>query len=103
MYKSKFASGQVDVLCDAVVTVETREEAYRLLEDLCTIVEVQSMAQRLAVATLLRSGTTYADIVQQTGASTATISRVNRCLHYGAEGYSQTLDKLKKLEERQDG
>ena len=103
MHKARFASGQVDALCDALVALETRDDAYRLLEDLCTIVEVQAMAQRLAVARLLRGGAKYAEIVKETGASTATISRVNRCLNYGAEGYAKTLDKLEKREDRQDG
>jgi len=103
MYKPKFASEQVDALCDAFVAIESRDNAYRLLEDLCTILEVQAMAQRLAVARLLRGGATYAEIVKETGASTATISRVNRCLNYGAEGYTQTLEKLEKREGRQDG
>lgn len=94
MYQSKLASEQVDLLCDALVAVENREMAYRLLDDLCTIAEVQALSQRLEVAKMLRAGTTYQEIVKQTGASTATISRVNRCLHYGADGYVQTLNKL---------
>ena len=103
MHKPRFASEQADALCDALVSIETRDQAYRLLDDLCTILEVQAMAQRLAVAQLLRGGATYAEIVKETGASTATISRVNRCLNYGAEGYAQILDRLEKREGRQDG
>lgn len=94
MYQSKLASEQVDLLCDALVAVRDREMAYRLLDDLCTIAEVQALSQRIAVARMLRSGATYQEIVKQTGASTATISRVNRCLHYGADGYVQTLETL---------
>lgn len=94
MYQSKLASEQVDLLCDALVAIEDREMAYRLLDDLCTIAEVQALSQRIAVARMLRGGATYQEIVGQTGASTATISRVNRCLHYGADGYVRTLDKL---------
>ena len=94
MYQSKLVSEQVDLLCDALVAVENREDAYRLLDDLCTIAEVQALSQRIAVAKMLRSGATYQEIVKQTGASTATISRVNRCLHYGADGYVRTLTKL---------
>ena len=96
MYQSKLASEQVDLLCDALVGVEDREMAYRLLDDLCTIAEVQALSQRIAVAKMLRGGATYQDIVKQTGASTATISRVNRCLHYGADGYVQALNKLEE-------
>ena len=98
MYHSKQESSQADWLCDALVAVDSREEAYRLLDDLCTIAEVQAMAQRLEVARMLRDGATYQEIVRQTGASTATISRVNRCLHYGAEGYTHVLDRLNKQE-----
>lgn len=94
MYQSRLASEQMDLLCDALVATCDREAAYRLLEDLCTIAEVQALAQRLAVAKMLRSGATYQEIVARTGASTATISRVNRCLHYGADGYVTVLTKL---------
>lgn len=94
MYQSKFASEQVDLLCDAIVSVQDREMAYRLLDDLCTIAEVQALSQRIAVAKMLRNGATYQEIVKQTGASTATISRVNRCLNYGADGYVRTLETL---------
>lgn len=94
MFESKLASGQTDLLCDALVAVDTREEAYRLLDDLCTIAEVQALSQRIHVAKMLRGGATYQEIVKVTGASTATISRVNRCLTYGAEGYLRILDKL---------
>lgn len=96
MYQSKLASEQVDLLCDALVAVEDRETAYRMLDDLCTIAEVQALSQRLAVAKMLRGGATYQEIVRQTGASTATISRVNRCLNYGADGYVRTLSKLEE-------
>ena len=94
MYHSRLESEQVNLLCDALVSVQSREMASRLLDDLCTIAEVQALSQRIAVAQLLRGGATYQEIVKQTGASTATISRVNRCLQYGADGYMQTLDML---------
>jgi len=100
MFISKLASEQVDLLCDAIVAVDSREMAYRLLDDLCTIAEVQALAQRIEVARMLRSGVTYQEIVRQTGASTATISRVNRSLTYGADGYVQTLSKLDRQEGR---
>jgi len=98
MYHSKLESEQTDALCEALVSVATKEEAYRVLDDLCTIAEVQAMAQRLAVARLLSTGATYQDIAKQTGASTATISRVNRCVSYGADGYKLILERLDKEE-----
>lgn len=100
MFISKLASKQMDLLCDAIAMVDSREEAYRLLDDLCTIAEVQALSQRLQVARMLRSGATYQEIVKETGASTATISRVNRCLNYGADGYVRTLSKLENQEGR---
>ena len=99
LYHSKQESPQTDLLCDALVALESREEAYRLLDDLCTIAEVQALAQRLEVARMLRGGATYQEIVRQTGASTATISRVNRCLQYGAEGYGRVLNRMDKRKE----
>ena len=100
---SKLASPQADLLCEALTTLKSREEAYRLLEDLCTYQEVHAMAQRLEVARMLRSGATYQEVVTKTGASTATISRVNRCLLYGTEGYRTILDRLDKQEGQDDG
>lgn len=100
MFQSRLASAQVDQLCDALVAVSDRDEAYRLLDDLCTIAEVHALAQRIAVARLLQGGDTYQEIVKATGASTATISRVNRCLAYGSEGYLRILAKLDQQEER---
>ena len=100
MFTSKFASKQADLLCDALVAADSREMAYRLLDDLCTIAEGQALSQRIEVARMLRGGATYQEIVKQTGASTATISRVNRCLHYGADGYVRALAKLDHQEGR---
>lgn len=86
----------VDQLFAAILQLKTKEECYRFFEDLCTINEVLSMAQRLEVARMLRQGNTYNQIEQETGASTATISRVKRCLNYGADGYSLILDRLER-------
>ncbi|MBR3765421.1 MAG: helix-turn-helix domain-containing protein [Clostridia bacterium] len=94
MYESRIRSEQADLLMKAVLQLRSEEDAYRFFEDVCTIAEMKSMAQRLEVAVLLRSGVTYQEIARQTGASSATISRVNRALLYGADGYSRVLDAL---------
>lgn len=94
MEKSKFANEQTDRLAEALLSLETAEECYQLLEDLCTIREIQDLAQRLQVARLLTDKVTYNEIAQETGVSTATISRVNRSLSYGAGGYKMVLNRL---------
>lgn len=94
MYESRIKSEQADLLMNAILKLNTVEDAYRFFEDVCTIAEIRSMAQRLEVAALLREHVTYQEIVRKTGASSATISRVNRALLYGAEGYNQVLDAL---------
>ena len=91
----------IDALYAAVLKLGSVEECYNFFEDLCTIHEIQSMAQRFHVALMLDRGETYHKIVEVTGASTATISRVNRCLNYGAGGYQIALDKMKEQEEDQ--
>lgn len=83
-----------DRLMDAIMRVETREECYNLLEDLCTIKEIIDMGQRLEVARLLNEKKSYQDISEQTGVSTATISRVNKCLTYGNGGYKSAISKM---------
>ena len=87
---------EVDSLLDAVLTLKTREEAYSFFEDLCTVNEIMSMAQRLEVARLLMEKEKYTEIVKSTGVSTATISRVNRTLNYGNDGYDLVLNRLEK-------
>lgn len=82
-----------DLLCDALLKLETADEAYSFLEDVCTIKEIKDLSQRLRVAKMLREGTSYLQISRETGASTATISRVRRCLEYGAGGYKTVLDR----------
>jgi len=94
MFSSRLKSEQADRLAEAFLCLETAEDCYRLFEDLFTIREVQDLAQRLEVATLLNRGATYTEIVEKTGASTATIGRVNRALNYGAGGYSMVLERL---------
>ena len=90
----KLNEKSIEILADAFLSLETREECLNLLEDLCTISEVKAMAQRIEVAGMLEDRVVYSDIVRQTGASTATISRVNRALNYGAGGYKTVLEKL---------
>ena len=94
MYEPKVRNEQTDLLMESLLHLTTMEDAYRFFEDLCTIAEVKSMAQRIEVATMLRNGVTYQEIARETGASSATISRVNRALLYGAEGYVRVLDAL---------
>ncbi len=96
MYESRIRNDQADLLMEAVLRLDTVEDAYRFFEDICTIPELRSIAQRLEVAALLRSGVTYQDIARRTGASSATISRVNRALLYGAGGYDRVLNALEK-------
>ena len=98
-YSSKLRSAEADALFDAILTLRSREECYRILEDICTIAELKSIAQRWDVACRLDDGVTYQEIAQQLSASTATISRVNRCLSYGAGGYRLLLDRKRENEE----
>ncbi len=92
---SKLRSEQMDCLFSAILNLASEEECYAFFEDLCTVSELKAMAQRFEVARLLQRGIPYTDIVNQTGASTATISRVNRALTYGADGYKRVLEKWK--------
>ncbi|CAB1262349.1 YerC/YecD family TrpR-related protein [Clostridium sp. MT-14] len=94
-YRSKLESKQMDYLCEAVLCLKTKEECYRFFDDICTINEIKSLEQRLQVAKMLSNKKTYLDIAAATGASTATISRVNRCLNYGSDGYKIVLGRLK--------
>ena len=94
MYQSKLQSEAADHLFEAILSLESMEECYRFFEDLCTVTELQALSQRMEVAALLRRGETYAAIAEKTGTSTATISRVNRCLSYGADGYQTVLRRL---------
>jgi len=95
-YEAKFKSESCDALFDAILKLESQEECYRFFDDLMTIKEIQSIAQRWEVARLLAEGKTYQEIEAKTKASTATISRINKCIQYGADGYKQALRKLDK-------
>jgi TrpR-related protein YerC/YecD len=95
-YEPVIKSEQIDGLFEGILTLETVEDCYRFFEDLCTVHEMQDMGQRFEVARQLKADVTYHDIVESTGASTATISRVNRCLNYGTGGYRLVLNKLEE-------
>lgn len=95
---ASFHSESVDRLFAAILSLETVEDCYRFFEDVCTIKEVQDMAQRLDAAVLLDAGMNYQTISKEVGISTATISRVSKCLNYGSGGYRAALDKLKAEE-----
>ena len=85
-----------DTLFDAILSLKTRDECYEFFEDLCTINELRDMSQRLEVARMLESGEKYDQIERKNDDSTATISRVKRCLKYGADGYLTVLGRLKE-------
>ena len=89
----------IDALFDAILSLETREECYDFFEDLCTGKEISDMAQRLEAAKLLLDGSTYEQIVKTVEISTATISRINRCIQYGTGGYRQTIEKVREKQQ----
>ncbi|HHY21796.1 MAG TPA: hypothetical protein GX525_07915 [Bacilli bacterium] len=95
MQINKLRGKDLDQLFNAILSLRDLEECYQFFDDLCTINEIQSLAQRLEVARMLRDGYTYHKIETETGASTATISRVKRCLNYGNDGYKMTLERIK--------
>ena len=96
MFESRLKSERTDLLAKAFLSLESEEECYRLFEDLFTIREVQDLGSRMEIALMLRDKITYNEIVEKTGASTATIGRVNRALNYGAGGYERVIQKLEK-------
>jgi TrpR-related protein YerC/YecD len=100
LYSGKLKDELLDRLFDAILQLKTRDECYQFFEDLCTVAELKSLAQRLEVAKMLQENRTYGEIAGRTGASTATISRVKRCLNYGADGYKLVLDRLARLPEK---
>ena len=95
-YDSKFKSPELDELFDGILTLEDREDCYRFFEDICTVNEIRAISQRLQVAKLLNQKKTYSEIEKETKASTATISRINKCIAYGADGYKRVLERLEK-------
>lgn len=90
----KLKSEPVDHLFDAILTLKSREECYAFFEDLCTVNELLSLSQRFEVASMLKQQKTYLEIAEKTGASTATISRVNRSLNYGNDGYDLVFERI---------
>jgi TrpR-related protein YerC/YecD len=98
MQINKLRGKELDQLFQAVLSLKDLEECYAFFDDLCTINEIQSLAQRLDVARMLREGNTYHKIETETGASTATISRVKRCLNFGNDTYEMVLERIKTEE-----
>ena len=95
-YDSKFKKADIDALFEAILALSDEEDCYRFFEDICTINELHAIAQRWQVAKLLSEKKTYSEIEALTKASTATISRVNKCLVYGADGYQRILSRLRE-------
>ena len=94
IYNSRIKSKYTDELFEAILSLENQEDCYRFFEDICTVKEIQAISQRLQVVKLLVQNKTYHEIESETGASTATISRINRALNYGADGYKLVLKNL---------
>lgn len=92
----KIKTEAVDFLFDAILSLKDRDECYTFFEDVCTVNELLSLSQRFEVAKMLRDHKTYLEIADKTGASTATISRVNRSLNYGNDGYDMTFERICK-------
>ncbi len=93
-YNSKLKSDEMDELYKAILTLQNVDECYRFFEDICTINELLSMAQRLNIAKLLHDNRKWTEIEQETYASSATISKVSKCMNYGTQGYKIVLDRL---------
>ncbi|WP_077624269.1 YerC/YecD family TrpR-related protein [Sediminibacillus massiliensis] len=94
MQIDKLRGEQLDQLFEAILSLKDKEECYRFFDDIATISEIQSLSQRLLVAKMLKEGYTYGVIVEESKASTTTISRVKRCLNYGNDAYSMVLDRI---------
>ncbi len=98
----KLKDPSVEFLFKAILSLETMEECYNFFEDLCTVAELKAMSQRLTVAKMLSEKKVYSEIVNETGASTATISRVNRSLNYGCDGYEFVFQRISKKDEAEE-
>ncbi|WP_286904793.1 YerC/YecD family TrpR-related protein [Clostridium sp. UBA1652] len=93
-YKSNLKSKEMDYLMEAILSLKDKEDCYRFFEDICTINEIKAIDQRLQVARMLKEGKTYTEVAKLTGASTATISRVNKCINYGSDGYNRVISRI---------
>ncbi len=93
---SNIRNSETDALFEAILKLKTSDELYRFFEDACTIKEIKDIAQRFQVARLLNSGYNYQEVNAETGASTATICRVNKCLNYGEGGYLTAIERLQQ-------
>ena len=102
MANSKIKSENMDFLFDCILSLQSMDECYDFFEDLCTVQELKSLSQRIVVAKMLSEKCVYTDIVTKTGASTATISRVNRSLQYGCDGYDIVFKRLDELKENDE-
>ena len=100
MQLKKLNDKSIDQLFEAILTLKNMEECYVFFDDLCTVNEIQSLSQRLEVARMLGKGSTYNQIEAETGASTATISRVKRCLNYGNDGYDMVFKRMEEKKEQ---
>ena len=96
----KLRTDAVDHLFDAILSLQNSEECYTFFEDVCTVNELLSLSQRFEVAKMLRDQKTYLDIAEKTGASTATISRVNRSLNYGNDGYDMVFSRMQNTDKQ---
>ncbi len=95
----KLHTEEVDHLFEAILSLKTIDECYRFFEDICTIKEILDISQRLKAAKMLKNGANYMDISKATGMSTATISRVSKCLEYGGGGYAMIIDRVNENKE----
>ena len=96
----KLHTKDVDALFEAILSLENLDECYRFFEDVCTIKEILDIAQRLKAAKMLKAGKNYVEVCAETGMSSATISRVSRCLEYGAGGYELAIERIKEKENK---
>ena len=102
MLNGKLKDSNVDFLFKAILALESVEECYDFFEDLCTVTELKALSQRIVVAKMLSEKQVYSERVNKTGASTATISRVNRSLNYGCDGYEKIFERIDKAEKKED-
>ncbi len=98
--QSKIKDEKIDYLFKAILTLENLDDCYAFFEDLCTISEIQEMSRRILAAKMLKDDFIYSEIAARTGLSTATISRVNRCLKYGSDGYLKAIEAVELQEKR---